>query len=110
MPVPRALETASFAHQNRTSAREELAAFAASSSSSGVKTPTANSSERSRETDSTSTPTRAFAAATATTNCEVWAMAMSSLVVRNSFQSPSACGLPESSAQIWMSASDQRAW
>ena len=82
MPVPSALETASFAHQNLMIACEAFAACAASSSSSGVKTPAVNSSERSRATDSTSTPTRAFAAAIATTNCAVWEMPMSSFVDR----------------------------
>ena len=94
----------------RVGSPHQPAAFAASSSSSGVNTPAANSLERSRATDSTSTPTLAFAAATATTNCAVWAIAMSSFVVRNSRQSPSACGLPESSAHICTSASLHRAW
>ena len=109
MPVPRAFETASFAHQKRMIAWDELSACAASSSSSGVKTPAVNSSERSRAVDSTSTPTRAFAAAIAITNCAVWAIAMSSFVVRNSLHAPIACGLPESSGQTWMSASLHRA-
>ena len=82
MPVPRVLETASFAHQNLMTAWEALAACAARSSSSGVKTPAANSSERSRAVYSTSMPTRAFAAATATTNCAVCAIATSSFVAR----------------------------
>ena len=51
----------------------------------------------------------ALAAATATTNWAVCAMAMSSFVVRKSRQAPSACGLPESSAQMRMSASLPRA-
>ena len=110
MPVPSAFETASFAHQKRMIACDAFAAFAASSSSSGRNTPAVNSSERSRATDSTSTPTRAFAAARATTNWAVCAIAMSIFSDRSSPHLPSAWGLPESSRQIWMSASLQRAW
>ena len=104
MPVPSALETASFAHQKRMIACETFVACVARASSSGEKTPLVNSSDRLRLTDSTSTPTRAFAAASAMTNCDVWAIATSIFAVRLSPHAPIACGLPFSFGQIWTSA------
>ena len=97
MPVPSALESASFAHQKRIVALGASTARTASSSSSGVNTPCVNSSERSRPSASTSTPTRALAATTATTNCAVCAIARSIFDARKSFHLPIGCGLPLSS-------------
>ena len=110
MPVPSALESASFAHQKRIVALGASTARTASSSSSGVNTPCVNSSERSRPSASTSTPTRAFAATTATTKRDVCAIERSMRAVRRSPHSPIGHGLPLSSAQICTSASLHRAW
>ena len=90
MPVPSAFETASLAHQKRRRACEVFGNAVASAISSGMNTPVENSSERFLEADSASTPTRAFDAAIAMTNCEVWAMATSSLDVRWSPHAPIA--------------------